>query len=225
MRERVVSLSAEPTPGRVEEPEPAAACERREEILAAATKIFAELGYSDAVTQSICDRLGVGKGTIYRYFPSKRELFLAAADRVMRLLGERVDAETAGATDDIDRVERGVRGFLGFFAEHPEYVELLIQERAQFKDRATPTYLKHRERNVQRWRAIYRGLIGEGRLRDIPPERISDVVSDLLYGTIFTTYFFIGRRKPLEEQVRDFLDILFYGILSDDERRRRGGDG
>ena len=50
---------------------------RREEILDVATDLFAEFGYSEAVTKDLADRLQVGKGTIYRYFPSKRELFLA----------------------------------------------------------------------------------------------------------------------------------------------------
>ena len=63
---------------------------RCEQILEAAAKLFAEHGYADGDTQLLAEKLGVGKGTIYRYFPSKRELFLAAADRVMRMLRERL---------------------------------------------------------------------------------------------------------------------------------------
>src|SRR5439155_19350968 len=59
------------------------------QILDAAVKLFAKHGYTDADTQLLADELGVGKGTLYRYFPSKRELFLAAADRVMHRLRER----------------------------------------------------------------------------------------------------------------------------------------
>src|SRR5438132_597738 len=56
---------------------------RCEEILEAAAELFAKHGYADTDTQLLADKLGIGKGTLYRYFPSKRELFLAAADRVM----------------------------------------------------------------------------------------------------------------------------------------------
>ncbi len=193
---------------------------RREEILDAATEHFAAHGYSDAVTQALAERLGVGKGTLYRYFPSKRELFLAAADRVMRRLRERIDARLTGIDDPLERISQAIRSFLAFFAEHPELVELLIQERAHFKDRTKPTFFEHREKNVVRWHEHYRTLIAAGRVRDIPVERITDVVSDLLYGTIFTNYF-SGPRKPTEDQARDILDILFEGILSDSERLRR----
>ena len=77
----------------------------------------------------------------------------------------------------------------------------------------------HREANVERWRALYRSLIAEGRVRDMPVERITDVMSDLLYGTMFTNYF-TGPRKPFEAQAVDILDVVFNGILSDTERRR-----
>ena len=121
---------------------------RKEEILRTATELFAEQGFSDAITQALADRLGVGKGTIYRHFPSKRELFLAAADRVMRKMQEQILANIAGIEDGLEQVARGIMAFLSFFADHPEYVELLIQERAQFKDRKRPTYFEHREVNV-----------------------------------------------------------------------------
>jgi AcrR family transcriptional regulator len=195
---------------------------RREEILDAATELFAEHGYSDAVTQELAERLGVGKGTLYRYFPSKKDLFLAAVDRVMTWCRERLDA-TAGRVDDpLERVATAIREFLAFYAEHPRYVELLAQERALFKDREKPTFYEHRERNMARWGELYRSLIAEGRLRDIPPERISGVISDLLYGTIFTNYF-AGRRVDPDAQARDMLDLVFHGILSEDERSRRSG--
>jgi AcrR family transcriptional regulator len=195
-------------------------CERREEILNAATDLFAEFGYSDAVTSDLADKLQVGKGTIYRYFPSKRDLFLAATDRVMRRLRSTIDGSIVRIEDPIDRIEAGTRAFLTFFAQHPKYVELLILERALFKDREQPTYLGHLERNKARWHDLYRDLIGSGRIREMPVERITTVISDLLYGSIFTNYF-SGRSRSPDDQARDLLDVAFHGILSESERALR----
>jgi AcrR family transcriptional regulator len=193
---------------------------RHEEILEAAARLFAEHGYSETDTQLLADELRVGKGTLYRYFPSKRALFLAAADRAMRMLHEQIEGCIVGVDDPLDQIAVAIRAYLAFFAEHPEFVELLMQERAQFKDRKKPTYFEHREVNVERWRDLYRALIAAGRVRDMPVERITDVVSDLLYGTMFTNYF-TGLRKSFEEQARDILDVVFHGILSDAERVKR----
>jgi len=215
-----VKTTTERGPGSGQDDE-SAPCGRREEILEAATRLFAEHGYSDTVTQVLVERLQIGKGTLYRYFPSKRDLFLAAADRVMRRLRERVDFVIAGIEDPLDRVAHAIRAYLAFFAEHPEYVELLIQERAQFKDRKKPTYFEHQDNNVVRWRALFGSLIAAGRVREMPVERITDIMSNLVYGTMFTNYF-SGQPKPSEQQAREILDVVYCGILSESERGRMG---
>ena len=195
--------------------------QREEQILETAMQLFAEYGYSDTDTQLLAEKMQVGKGTIYRYFPSKRELFLAAADRVMRLMRQSIDERIEGIDDPFERLGVAIRAFLSFFAEHPEYVELLIQERAQFKDRKKPTYFVHRETNIKRWQALYRSLIEAGRIRNMPVERITDVVGNLLYGAMFTNYF-LGELPSVEKQANDILDVVFYGILSDAERQKGG---
>jgi AcrR family transcriptional regulator len=193
---------------------------RTQQILDAAARLFAKHGYADADTQQLADELGVGKGTLYRYFPSKKDLFLAAADRVMRQLRERIDIQIKDIADPLDRIAVAIRTFLAFFADNPDFVELLMQERAQFKDRKEPTYFQHRKVNVERWKDLYRQLIAEGRIRDMPVERITDVLSDTCYGTMFSNYF-TGNRKPFEAQAKDILDVVFHGILSERERARR----
>ncbi|HVC95273.1 MAG TPA: TetR/AcrR family transcriptional regulator [Pirellulales bacterium] len=193
---------------------------RKEGILDAATKLFAEYGYADTDTQLLAEKLQVGKGTLYRYFKSKRELFLSAVDRGMRRLCEHIDGGIAEIDDPPERIAQVVRLYLGFFAEHPELAELLIQERAQFKDRKKPTYFEYREANRERLRSLYRSYIAEGQIREMSVDRILDVLGDLLYGTMFTNYF-SGRQISVEAQAQDILDVVFHGILSEAGRRRR----
>lgn len=50
---------------------------RREQILAAAIKVFSEKGFRVAKMQEVADAAGVSNGTVYNYFPSKDELLLA----------------------------------------------------------------------------------------------------------------------------------------------------
>jgi AcrR family transcriptional regulator len=205
---------------------------RREEILDVATRIFAQRGYPNTDVQLVADELKVGKGTIYRYFPTKRDLFLAAVDRGMRRLEAQVDAKVEEAKDPLELMSQAVRTYLAFFDSNPEVVELLIQERAEFKDRKKPTYFEHREATVGDWQEFLRGLVAQGRVRDVPLRRITEVAGDLLYGTVFANYF-ASRRASLETQAEDILDIVFHGILTEDERvrarevarPRRGGDG
>src|SRR5215813_10097111 len=76
---------------------------RCEAILTHAARLFAELGYDKTDTTLLAESVGVGKGTIYRHFPSKRELFLAAADRVMRMLCQRIDVRIEQTADPLEQ--------------------------------------------------------------------------------------------------------------------------
>jgi AcrR family transcriptional regulator len=189
---------------------------RCEEILTQAARLFAERGFDNTDTTLLAETVGLGKGTVYKYFPSKRDLFLAAADRVMRMLREQIEGRVSHIQDPLERIASAIREFLVFFSERPEFVELLIQERALFKDRKRSTFMEHRETNVERWRHLYTGLIADGRVRNVPVDRITDVIGNLLYGTIFTNYF-SGQTKSVDKQSTDIIDVVFRGILSPEE--------
>ncbi|MBI4717097.1 MAG: TetR/AcrR family transcriptional regulator [Planctomycetes bacterium] len=204
--------------------DPSLAARRRHEILDAAAKLFAQRGFAATDLQVVADELSVGKGTLYRYFPSKGRLFLAAVDRGMRRLRECVDAACETVGDPLEQIVAAMGAYLGFFDAHPEFAELLIQERAVFRDRKKPTYFEHREANIGRWRSLFAGLIAEGRIRDVPPEQITNVLSNAGYGTMFTN-FFTGRRRPLQAQAREIVDVVLHGILTPAERVRRGASG
>lgn len=186
---------------------------RREQILRIAADVFARNGYRGTDVQTIADELSVAKGTIYNYFPSKRDLFLASVDQGIRDLSASVRGVTDTQTDPIRLITTGVTAYLAFFDEHPNFVELLIQERAEFKDRTKPTYFQHRDAGIGRWRDYYQHLIDQGIVRDMPVDRILDVINDMLYGTIFTNYH-AGRQQSLERQAQDILDVFFHGILN-----------
>jgi TetR/AcrR family fatty acid metabolism transcriptional regulator len=58
------------------------AAARREQILDAATKVFAEKGFARATTREIADAADVSEGTIYNYFASKEDLLIGIMERV-----------------------------------------------------------------------------------------------------------------------------------------------
>lgn len=193
---------------------------RRAQILSVASKAFAKYGYNHTDMNIVSDELGIAKGTIYYYFSNKEELFLATVDNLMLELLKAIDIVLTPHKDYIQIIEEAVQVYLSFFDTHPEFVELLIQERAKFKNREQPTYFKYREQNVLPWKKMYIELMKNNRVRQMPVERILDVIGDLLYGAVFTNYF-SGRTKSMEQQSKDILDIFFNGILSESEIQKR----
>jgi AcrR family transcriptional regulator len=194
---------------------------RTEEILDVAARLFAARGYANTDVQAVADELRVGKGTIYRYFPTKQGLFLASVDRGMHRLMAHIEASMTDA-DLLKQMEQAIRAYLFFFKSNPEFVELLIQERAEFKDRPKPTYFEHRDADVHKFQARLRSLVAAGRIRDMRLDTITNVVGDLVYGTMFTNHF-SGRQRSLDEQADEILEVVLTGLLTDRERCKRMG--
>jgi AcrR family transcriptional regulator len=199
--------------------DPALQERRRADILDAAGLLFAAHGYAAADTQQLADALGIAKGTVFRYFPTKRELFVACIGRALDRLGAAVEAAAARATDPFDKLEHGMRAYLRFFDAHPQVVELMILERAELKDRKS-TYFDRRDRDTatQRgWRDLVAGLVAAGRIRPLAPDKVLAFVGDLLYGAVFSRQM-SGDRRPLAARYPELRDLVRHALAADGDR-------
>jgi AcrR family transcriptional regulator len=99
----------------------------RRKLLEAAEQVFAVLGYHDASIVKITEAAGVGQGTFYLYFTSKKAVF----DEVVLDLNARVrHAMTEASAGGRTRAERELLGFGAFFrftAEHPALYRIVRQ--------------------------------------------------------------------------------------------------
>jgi len=186
---------------------------RREEILAAATSVFAERGLRGTEVQEIADRLGIGKGTVYRYFATKDELFLATVTRVMERLDERIVALLDAELEVVERVRCMIDAFLVFFEEEPGFVGVLFLERAEYRDRGRLTFFDYKKSLHERMDRFHAEMQASGRFRHQPGEPYDTVFTELLYGTIFCARF-TGASIGLQERRAAIGDLLLRGILS-----------
>ena len=190
--------------------------ERRLAIISTAARLFGRQGYANCEMESVAIEHGVAKGTLYIYFKSKQELFCACVDQGMRALQEAVQSAAELQSTPFDRISAAIRAYLVFFEQHPEQVELLIQERAFFHDRQTPTYFTYRDQSRERWRAVWSSLADDGQIRsELKVDQILDFLGNLVYGTMFTNHF-LGRSA--EEQYSVIIDIFYHGILPAETR-------
>jgi AcrR family transcriptional regulator len=58
----------------------------REKIIQAAIESFAQTGFDRTKMEDIAKRLGLSKGTIYLYFNSKEDLFLAICEHYLKVM-------------------------------------------------------------------------------------------------------------------------------------------
>lgn len=197
-------------------PSPSSPSTRRcDEILAVAIKVFARNGYRHTDVQEIADEVGIGKGTIYRAFGSKEGLFFAAVDSCMQRLNNAVGCDEPDqplSEAPAKRMEEKILAFLRFFDENEELIELLIQERSEFRDRELHSYTRNWLANSPRWRERVRMAMDAGQYRELPVDGLISVLNDVLYGAIFTHYF-SKQKMNLESTAKLIADIVLNGIL------------
>jgi AcrR family transcriptional regulator len=196
-----------------ERKESATQAERSLEILDAAVGTFAAKGYAHTDVQEIADRVGVGKGTVYRHFGNKEALFLAAVKHARDKLVCAVDAVQNTQADPLAQLRTCMTSILRFFDEHSEIVELLIEERALFRDRRPSLFFEYDESRRSEWASRLQAMIDAGVIRDIPVREIQDTLSRFVFGAMFFNYF-EGNRRPLADESQVMFDVLFQGLLT-----------
>ncbi len=141
----------------------------RRKLLEAAEAVFAELGYHDASIVKITEAAGVGQGTFYLYFASKKDVF----DELVVDLNHRVrHAMTEAASQGATRAEKERLGFAAFFrftAEHPALYRIIRQ--AEF---VSPETLQlHYERLTSGYVTGLRQAMEAGEIADGDPELLA----------------------------------------------------
>src|SRR5215207_8630224 len=99
----------------------------RTRMLEAAAAEFAEAGVDGANVNRISLAAGLAKGTIYNYFPSKRDLFLAvveAASAQAAAGGEALDAAAPMA----ERLRALLESDVDWVREHEDFARVLVRE-------------------------------------------------------------------------------------------------
>jgi AcrR family transcriptional regulator len=101
---------------------------RREQILGAATRVFAEKGFSRATTREVARAAGVSEGTIYNYFEDKDALLMAILDKLNETERRAEDFEEGMAADFRGFLEQYLRRRMSLIWENREVFRVVISE-------------------------------------------------------------------------------------------------
>lgn len=187
-------------------PDPARRNERSHRaILAAAVALIGERGYDQVSIEAIARQAGVGKQTIYRWWPSKGAVVLEALNDSLATVIDFPD--TGDIVEDLRAEMKGVTQLLGSPEVRRVYQGLIAAaqsdpdlSRAHLDLLIEPANVSCRERIA---RAQERG--------EIRADADRQETTDLLWGAIY--YRLLLHTRPLEpEQIDAALDIAFRGL-------------
>jgi AcrR family transcriptional regulator len=155
--------------------------ERKQQLLDAASELFASRGYESTRIADICAAAGVAKGLFYWYFDTKESLF-AELVRSMRLALRRAQgAAMDPQTGPVARIRAGSEATIRFMAEHRAYYALLDHERVGTHEAAVAGALSE---GAQVYASDVERLVCEGQALGLIPDADPRLIATGVVGTV-----------------------------------------
>jgi AcrR family transcriptional regulator len=177
---------------------PAAAEDKRRQILDAAVRVFARKGYHASRVGDIAEEAGVAHGLLYHYFESKADVLEAVFHENWSVLLDRIASVEATEEPAVDQLRHIAAIVLRTWLHLPDVVRVVVREFGRSPEVAERiAVLAQPIRAIER--VIARGVErGEFR-QDIDPRFAATVV----YGSIdeLLTGWVLGRLPASEEDV------------------------
>jgi AcrR family transcriptional regulator len=210
--------------------------DRREKtslIVRKATEVFAEKGYNIATMSEIAERADIGKGTIYEYFGSKKDLFFAVFDQYIQGMGDVVRSRVADpAKTAANQLHELTEGVLITFEDARRLFPLVFEFWAasaspQLRRRTATMFRK----TYSTFRNIVAKVVRHGIARGefdphVDPEAVSAVLVGSLDGLFLQAWF--DEKLDLVRLGRSFIETLLQGLVitsGDEVTRARGSKG
>ncbi len=194
---------------------------REQEILDTSLKLFLEHGEDSVTVEMIADAVGIGKGTIYKHFKSKAEIYLRLMLDYERELNELLHSDSL----DTDDKEALSRAYFAFRMRDPQRYRLFDRlEEKVLKGQQVPEMVEQlhtiRASNFERLTRLIEGRIGEGKLEDVPPYFHYCAAWALVHGAV-ALYHSPFWSNVLEDQEGFFQFLMDIGVRMGNKRVKR----
>ena len=195
----------------------------RDLILDGVDHLLAKFGYKKMTMEDLAQNVGIGKGTIYLHFPSKRDVTLSHIDRIVdRLLVQlRLIARSADSPEEKLRKMLITRVLFRFDSVR-NYSQSLNDLLASLRG----PLMSRRETHFSKEASVLADVLHEGKrngkfqFSDVDP-----VAQALIWATnsllpYSLTARELGKRKEVEEKASRIADLLLCGIIQREKRQR-----
>jgi len=190
----------------------APASEKRDLILRAATKVFAQNGYFQSQVADVARVAGVAAGTVYLYFRSKDDLLVSIFERSMNEVLAEGRAAIAGLDDPAERLGKLAHLHLERLGRDKDLAvvfQVELRQSVKFMERFSETFL-------QDYFKLIRQAIADGQQSGAFRKDISaTTATKIFFGALdeMATNWVLSRRKyDLNAEADAVVDLFINGV-------------
>lgn len=158
--------------------------ERRNTIIDVAFRSFCEKGYAATSMAQIAARLGGSKTTLYNYFPSKDDLFVAVVRNQCARLAERLYQAPTEKHETRDVLTGFCQRYMReiFSHEQTAFLRMVIAQAARFPEISKSFYQECIEGGLTLASAYLERMMADSRIRETDPREAATFLLDLCTG-------------------------------------------
>ncbi|HEY2105244.1 MAG TPA: TetR/AcrR family transcriptional regulator [Candidatus Binataceae bacterium] len=198
---RRVEEAGEPRPGR--RPIPML----RARILHSAMELFGEKGFEDVPIDDVAARAGVGKGSVYRQFGSKEQLYAASVIEGFAQLRNQIDTALAQAASIPERITAIVHHTVSYFWTRRQFF-ILLRDPTKLPREQEVRYRKERGQLSALISEVLREGARSGSIRD---DLDFDLMAESLLGMIRGIQRYRAAHVILEDTVHTVVSTFLHG--------------
>ena len=175
--------------------------QRRADLIALATRRFAEKGYHPTSVAELVEGLGVGKGVFYWYFSSKEELFRAILKDAQVELRRAQRTALQGAGDPLAQIAAGIRASVHWTAQNSDLATLVAF--AATDERFAPMLRRGEQIAIAETAKLVSTGIELGLIPDADPEVLATAMIGV---TTSLARRLVGDRSPSQARIEALAD-------------------
>lgn len=195
--------------------------QKRKAIVIAAADVFALTGYHVATIQEIATHAGIGKGTVYEYFTSKEELFLAVYDDWMSEYEQTIRERVISAEDTLSKIDAIRDSTVEFYQSRAAQAPLLLEFWAHALRTNNPLFLER----INSTRAFLHSLgtslttemVQGGWFTQLDTQAFAILESGINDG-IFLAWVLDGQKFALDKAYKFRQSLIGLGMLTNEAR-------
>lgn len=196
--------------------------ERQEEIVQVAIDLAAKNGVESVTTQDMADAVGLTQGAIFRHFPTKDDIWLAAINWVRRRLMSVVEAAAARSENPLEALEGIFLAHVSFVAKHPAIPRLVFSDYLQRRDSRLKQLIQE---IITGYESRIAGLLGQAKAAglarsDLDEGSAATLFIGMIQGLVLQSNIFAGRRSLLDE-ARKVFPIYLNGIRARNNEKQQ----
>jgi AcrR family transcriptional regulator len=194
---------------------------KQAEIVKHAADVFSQTGYHASKIQDIATAASIGKGTVYEYFRTKEQLFLAVYDAWMSEFEQIVQTRIDAAEDALSKVDAIRDSAVEFYESRAGQAPLLLEFWAHALRTDNPAFLERINQTRGFLRKIgtklTKELVHSEWFRGVDEQAFATLESGISDG-IFLAWVLDGQSFPLDKAFTFRQSLLGIGLLNDDAR-------